>query len=195
MRRPGKRQPGSAVRVFLFVLTLATASPATAQRESPPASTEGVKWGVVDAIGYGGLGFGVGLISAWDLEYGSGALVVGAASLAGTIAGAVIGRRASQTLAADGQLGAGHRVAVIGGAIMAGGTLGTLAAVPLINGEGEGTFLGSDETTVAVLAVAGGALGSLFVWRHRDELASRSVGIAPGLFGKAALGLRVRLEF
>lgn len=60
----------------------------------------------------------------------------------------MLGGRADRAIA-DGRAVEGpHRAAVLGGGVLAGGTLGALATVPLINSEGEGTFLGSDETTL-----------------------------------------------
>lgn len=151
--------------------------------------------------GYGGLGFGLGLAVAWDMEGsdigppGTAVAVVGATTAAGIVAGTLIGNRARKTIAEGERIGGGHRAAVIGGVVLAGGTLGALAAVPLINSEGEGTALGSDEQTFALLALAGGALGSLYAWKQSDELSSRSIGVAPAVSGSAGYGLRLRMSF
>lgn len=185
------------VSILAATLVLGVAIPAAAQTDALSNPGAGVKWSVIDAVGYGGLGFGLGLAVAWDMEGsdfgppGTAVAVVGATTAAGIVAGTLIGNRARKTIAEGERLGGGHRGAVIGGVILAGGTLGALAAVPLINAEGEGTALGSDEQTVALMALAGGALGSLFAWMHSDELASRSVSVAPAVFGRAGYGLRM----
>lgn len=186
---------------FVTVSSFGVASPAVAQLETTTASDDGARWGVVDAIGYGGLGFGLGLAATWDME-GSGfgppgaALVaIGASTVLGTVAGAMIGARAQRAIVAQGELEGVHRAAVIAGAIMAGGTLGALAAVPLVNGEGAGTFLGSDEQTVTVLVLVGSALGSLYVWRHRGDFSSSRFSLAPVMSEGGEYGLRVGVTF
>lgn len=78
---------------------------------------------------------------------------------------------------------------------MAGATLGALAAVPLINGEGEGTPLGSDERTILVTTLAGTMLGALHAWRNADELSRGTVDVAPAFSGGDGYGLRLRTRF
>lgn len=138
---------------------------------------------------------GLGLIPAMDMGYGTGAIAIATTAAAGTYAGAVIGRRAGKTISEGGRLGGGHRAAVAGGAIMAGGTLGALAAVPLIKPEGEGTIFGSDEATVAGMVLVGTALSSLFVLLHRDELSSGRISVTPAVPGGAGFGVQARFAF
>ena len=186
--------------IVAAILVFGVHTPTAAQTNGPPMPG-GMKWSLIDAIGYGGLGFGVGLITTWDMEGsdlgppGTALAVTAATTVAGTVAGAMIGKRAQNTMAEGGRLGGAHRAAVVGGVIMAGGTVGAVAAIPLINGEGEGTFLGSDEQTVALLVLAGGALGSVFAWKQRDQLAFRSVSVTPALVGIGRYGLHMRVSF
>lgn len=195
------RTPVPAIPVLLAGLLLGVAHPAAAQTDAPPVSTGGMKWTVLDAVGYGGLGFGLGLVAAADMEGdgigppGSALAVIGATTAAGIVAGAVIGRRGQNRIAEGRPVEGGHRAAVTAGVVMAGATLGALAAVPLVNSEGEGTPLGSDELTVGLTVIAGGVLGSLYAWRHSGELSPRTISVAPAISGTAGYGMRLRTSF
>jgi len=158
---------------------------------------EGVsgRWGLVDAVGYGGVGFLAGVFAAWDSEMGEGVTTIGLSSLAGAAIGAVIGSHASSRIRNGEPVGGTSRFAVSAGAILAGATLGACAAVPLINGEGEGTPLGSDETTLALTMGTGTLLGAWYLRRHTDEFNSARVGITPIRTIDSAYGLRVSMRF
>lgn len=170
-------------------------TPAAAQSDAGRATVGSAKWTIVDAIGYAGLGFGLGLMAAWDQEPEAGRAIVAAAAATGLLTGGLIGHRAGSIINGGGQLNGAHRTAALAGAVMAGATLGALAAVPLINPDGEGTFLGSDEQTVMTLVLAGVVLGSVFAWRNRRELAFRNMDVMPARFGDGHYGLGVRLRF
>ncbi len=217
---------------LVAVLSLGAPGPAAAQIETTRESSTGARWAVLDAIGYGGLGFGLGLLASWDRRESSGPgpplgpdtwtvgpaeetlafgitdlsgisvgpsgtqlAIVGATTVAGTLAGAVIGRRAQEAIEEGRPIGGAHRAAVLGGGVMAGGTVGAVAAAALIMPEGEGTFLGSDEQAVFVLVLAGSALGALYVWRHRHGLLSSRIRFAPETYGRGGYGLRGRITF
>lgn len=169
-------------------------SPATSQERSA-----GPKWTFIDAVGYAGLGFGAGLAATWDLE-GSGLgppgealAVVAATTLAGGVTGAVLGRRAESAAARGRRVGGLHRAAVLGGAALAGGTLGALAAAALVNPSVEGTPLGSDEQTVTLLVLAGTGAGAAYAWSRSEALESRSLAIAPVFLEGGRRGVRVVL--
>jgi hypothetical protein len=155
---------------------------------------------LIDGLGYGGLGFGLGLVAAWDIEGteigppDEAVALVAVTTAAGIIGGALLGRSANRALAAGRPLGVGHRTAVLAGAVLAGATLGALAAVPLINPEGEGTPLGTDEATVTTLAIAGAAVGSLFALTQARRLAAGRVELMPSFPGDGGVGLRVRVR-
>lgn len=182
-------------------LVLGAASPAAAQPEPEPTSDGGMKWVLLDAVGYGGVGFGLGLAAAWDIEgddFGppaSALLVVGASTAAGVVTGALIGRRARSRIAEGRPVEGAHHAAVVGGVVAAGAILGALAAVPLVNGEGEGTPLGSDEQTVLLTTLAGGALGSLYAWKHSDELSAGALRVTPTISETTGYGVRIRTRF
>lgn len=162
-------------------------SPAMAQSGVSPDRENGVNWSLLDAIGYGGLGFGLGLLAAWDMEGtdfgppGEALALIGAATMAGTFGGAIMGNRAEDAIAKGHQIRGAHRAAVIAGVVLAGGTAGALASIPFVNSEGEGTPLGSDEQSVVLLVSAGAVLGSLYLWMRRDELTYQRFRIAPAL--------------
>jgi acyl dehydratase len=88
-----------------------------------------------------------------------------------------------------------HGIAVIGGAVAAGGVLGALTSAALIAPDGTGTVLGSDEETFTKLVLAGGALGSFYVWMHRDEFRSRSIRVGPEMIRNGEYGLRAVVTF
>ena len=184
-----------------LILLWGASAPAVAQDNGSPPSSRGAGWGIIDGIGYGGLGFGVAVAATWDMEsdhFGppvTALMIIGASTVAGTVLGAVMGSRAQRTVAAGRPLDGAHRVAVIAGGVMAGGTLGALTSAALIQGEGEGTVLGSDEQTFTILVLVGTALSSLYVWRHREELTSGGIGLAPEVHGSGKYGLRVRVTY
>lgn len=185
-----------AAPMLVLVLGAAAANPASGQTADPPAP--GVSWTVLDAIGYGGLGFGAGLLAAWDLEgqgFGPPPLALGiilASTVTGLGGGAVLGHRARRSVTDGRPLSTAHRAAALAGVMVAGGAFGALAAVPLINPSGEGTFLGNDERTILLTTGAGLALGSLYAWHVRDQLHSRSVRFTPEVRGDR-IGLRIEM--
>lgn len=188
------------IAAVIIGLILGRYSPAMAQSGGSSDQEGGFDWSLLDAIGYGGLGFGVGLLAAWDMEGadigppGEALALVAGATLAGTLGGWIMGDRAEDAIARGHELRSAHRAAVIAGVVLAGGTAGALASIPFVNSEGEGTPFGSDERTVALLVGAGAVLGSLYVWMRRDELIHPRFRIAPALPGPNRYGLQVRVR-
>lgn len=180
--------------ILVLILMVAAPNPASGQTADPPAP--GVSWTILNGVGYGLLGFGAGLLAAWDLDgddFGPPPLAMGiilGSTVTGMAGGAVLGQRARRSVTAGRPLSTAHRSAALTGVALAGGTFGALAAVPLINPSGEGTFLGSDERTIILTTGAGLALGSLYAWRVRDHLRSRSVRFTPEVRGDR-FGLRI----
>jgi hypothetical protein len=172
---------------------------AGAQGTPPPTYAGGGKWRLLDAVGYAGLGFGAGVLANLSTPTtGSGEVTilatVGTATIGGLVTGAVVGRRAEQSLSRGDALGTGQLVAFAGGAVLGGATLGALAAVPIIAPDGEGTVLGTDEQTFAILVGAGAVLGSLYVWRHWNRLTRGMIEITPATDGKGHYGLRLHIQ-
>jgi len=156
---------------------------------------ESGQWTLVNAIGYGGVGFLAGIAAASDQEIGAAAGTIALGSIVGVAAGVAVGRRASSRIRAGEPLGGASRFAVSAGTILAGATLGACAAVPLINGEGAGTPLGSDESTLGILMGTGTLLSAWYLRRHIDEFNGRQVGIAPIRTIDSAYGLRVSVRY
>jgi hypothetical protein len=155
----------------------------------------GGRWALVDAVGYGGVGFVAGLAAAWDSEIGEGFATVALSSLAGTAVGAVVGHHASRRIRRGEPPSGASRFAVSAGSVFAGATLGACAAVPLISGEGEGTPLGSDESTLAILMGGGTLLGFWYLARHNGDFDGTRVGITPIRTIDAGYGLRVSVRY
>lgn len=168
---------------------------AFAQLPSRPQPEGIARWGLVNAVGYGGLGFLVGVAAAWDKDIDGAFATIGLSSLAGVVTGAAIGGHASKRIRSGEQLSGTSRFAVSAGAILAGATLGACAAVPLINGEGAGTPLGSDESTLGILVGTGTLLGAWYLRRHSGELSGERLGIAPIRTIDSAYGLRVSVRY
>lgn len=160
-----------------------------------PVRAQGQSWALVDGLGYGAAGTGVGAMGAWNLDYDEGFAVIALATGAGIAVGALVGHAADTRLARGEGLGGGHKAAVVAGSVLAGATLGALASAALINGEGEDTFLGSDETTFTTLTLAGTALGAAVTWWRRDALRPRGVSVSPAVSPDGGAGLRVRVTF
>jgi hypothetical protein len=173
---------------------------AEAQMIQPIRQAAPIKWVVMDAIGYGGLGTVVGMalaLSSYSCPFGpcdGAAMSVVGGAVAGAIGGAAIGIHARRTLAKGEQLGAVHRAAVLAGAMISGTTLGAVASFSLINGDGSGTPLGSDETTFGMLTLGGTAIGAILAARSANELNNPRVTISPAI-GAGRYGLDARLAF
>ena len=153
------------------------------------------RWTLVNAVGYGGVGFLAGLAAAWDSDMDEGVATIGLTTLAGVVTGAAIGHGASSRIRRGEPVGGTSRFAVSAGTILAGATLGACAAVPLINGEGAGTPLGSDETALGILMGGGTLLGAWYLSRHAGELSGARLGITPIRTRDSAYGLRVSVRY
>lgn len=182
--------------ILVLILGVAATNPASGQTADPPAP--GASWTILNGVGFGGLGFGAGLLAVWDLDgegYGPPLLAWGiilGSTAAGMAGGAMLGQRARWSVTDGRPLSTAHRAAALAGVALAGGAFGALAAVPLINPSGEGTFLGSDERTIILTTGAGLALGSLYAWHVRHQLHSRSVRFTPEVRGER-IGLRIEM--
>lgn len=66
MKRP--RQPTRAGCTLFLILLLGVSIPAAAQSNATSGASRSAKWGLIDGVGYGGLGFGLGVAATWDME-------------------------------------------------------------------------------------------------------------------------------
>lgn len=180
------------VSVLACVASLTSISSPLAAQGEPRRPAQ---WAIIDAIGYGGLGVGTGALLMWDQEFGSAYAVMAGSGLTGIVAGAIMGRRARADIRAGRPTGAGHRTAVLAGAVFAGAVVGSLAAIPLIEGDASDTPLGSDGTTFAITAVGGSLLGGWYALAHRDDFVASRVSMTPYRAGRGAIGLRARVAF
>jgi hypothetical protein len=184
--------------LFCLVVSLHASAQEPAQATSRVRSG---RWGLIDAIGYGGVGVLVGYASALGSAFSDGSdsdlsPVVLVAPIAGLAFGGAIGHNASSRINRGETPGPVTRLAVQTGAILAGATLGALASIPLIQGgDRTGTLLGSDETTATILMTAGVALGALYVYRHRSDFRTTRISIAPVRTLDSAYGLRIALQY
>ena len=162
-----------------------------------------VNWTLWDALGYGAIGALASYAVAWEADEGGEAILLGG-TVGSIVLGAALGSSVKRRINSGRPVGGGRATAALLGVAGAGATVGALASVPLINGESgsapgveEGTPLGSDETTFALLAGTGAALGVWYALRHADELRSPrvTVGRRPTDDGGHAYALGMRLSF
>jgi hypothetical protein len=191
----------STVVCVAFVLS---SQPMLAQNPESRPQRSTLKWAVADAIGYGGLGTALGFLAAVataGTESGCGfgpcagaLMAIPAGAIAGAMGGAVIGARAGRALSRGDQLGAGQRTAVVVGTLLAGTSIGAIASFSMINGDGSGTPIGSDEKTFGLLTIGGFALSTAFVATHSHELNGGRIRLSPTI-GAGRYGASARLSF
>lgn len=182
-----------AVALMAISTTFLTSSTAEAQN-----------WAFINSLGYGALGMGTGILVTHEADCTGGGfvcipgeLVVGTlGGLAiGGVTGAIIGRRANDAVGSGEPLSPSHRAAVTLGTASAGAMLGMAAAAILINPEGEGTFLGSDETTATLFSLVGAGSGLYYVGSRWDQLTGDAVRFRPALLEEGRPGVVARLRF
>ena len=179
---------------FALALTLSLLTPLHAEAQASRFLT-GIGYGVV------GMAAGVAATSGATCDTSSfvcipgevifGALIGGGL---GTVLGARTASSANRAVAQGRPVGAGRVGVIAVGTVLGGATLGALASSLLINGEGAGTPLGSDEHTVRVFMLAGATLGVLQLRGSWDSLTGR-VEVTPVVTLDRRVGMvtRVRL--
>ena len=180
------------IRVFVLVL-LALATPARAQSQVT----------LLNATGYGSLGFATGLALTAGAEC-SGFVCVPPemviASLAGGLTGIIVGAKIARR--AEREMEAGEPVSHLGalsvGTVLGGGVLGLVAGGILI-GEtgdqfGEGTLFGSDEQTITIFGLAGAGLGVLLLRSRWGDMTGGTLEVRPAIVGGEA-GVTARIRF
>jgi hypothetical protein len=156
-----------------------------------------------------------------SLGYGTLGMVIGAAATAGatcqsadficipgeTVAAVLIGGLAGGALGAGVASSANHRVedgrpvggarlaGVAMGTVLGGAAIGALGSAILVNGEGEGTPLGSDEQTISLFTLGGAAFGVWHLYRNWGALNGAPVDVRPVVAPDGHFGLRARLRF
>ena len=176
------RSSPSTPGMRLTLLCLVAATSLGAQQSRP---INHAPWALIDAVGYGVLGLGVGLGAAVVSSPNSMVAdrgVVGpmlAFTAAGTVAGGIIGSRASRHLDNGVPLTRGHRNAVVLGTVLFGASLGSLAAIPLIAGESESTPIGSDGQAYAICALGGIAVTAIVMAVRPPNIPVRSFRVMP----------------
>lgn len=156
-------------------------------------------WALIDMLGYSAGGAALGLAATVesdcsDFICGQTVFVTLGGLVLGGIGGAVLGSRANRAVDDGVPLSPAHRNAVAAGTVLAGATLGAAGSLLLINGEGEGTFLGSDEQTFALLALGGAGLGALYVGGHWRELTGGDLEIRPTVLHRGRPGVVLRMS-
>lgn len=166
-------------------------------RAKPP-----LPWSFVDAVGYGGLGFGVGFglsfVVASDAsldDLGAVIATIGVSTVAGIAGGTAIGRTANRRVLDGRPVGSELQAAALAGAVFGGATLGALAAIPLIEGEETGTPLGSDEATFGITTGVGALLGALYATKYAATLPVAGITAVPTVAAHGRVGFRISAKF
>jgi len=184
---------GATVLVLALVMGATLATPASAQ-----AST------ALNSLGYGTLGMAIGAAVTAGATCQSEEFIcipgeTIAAVLIGGLAGGALGAGIASSTnrhVADGQPAGGARLAgVVLGTVLGGAVIGGLGSAILINGEGEGTPLGSDEQTIALFMAGGVAFGAWHLHRNWGALNGTPVEVRPVVAPDGHFGLRARLRF
>jgi hypothetical protein len=187
-----KRSIRSAAALTLLVAAL---SPADAHSQNSR---------FLNALGYGFAGGSLGLAATANAPCsGDGFICIPTATVAATLGGTVLGlvlgtnvaSTANRTVAEGRPVGGGRLAALSFGTVVGGATVGLLVGAILTNPAGEGTFLGSDEQTLSILALAGGTLGFLQLRRNWSRFTGSAVvevdPLVP-IHGRPGVVLRLR---
>jgi hypothetical protein len=174
-------------------------APASSQ---PIVATPPLPWSFIDAVGYGGLGFGVGFglsfVVASDATIdalGTVVATIGVSTIAGIAGGTAIGRTAHRRVLDGRPVGSELQAAALAGAMLGGATLGALASIPLIEGEETGTPLGSDATTFGITTGVGALLGTLYATRYAATLPVGGITAVPTVAAHGRVGFRISAKF
>jgi hypothetical protein len=170
-----------------------------------PADADSQSSRFLNAVGYGFTGGSLGLAATLGVSCPDGGIVcvpgeMVAATLGGTVLGLILGWNVASTanrMVAEGRpVGGGRLAALSFGTVVGGAALGLLAGGLLINPEGAGTALGSDEQTLSILAFAGGTPGFLQLVRNWSRLTgSAVVQVNPLVTVHGRPGVVLRLHF
>ena len=167
-----------------------------------PARSQGL--GFLNGLGYAMAGGAIGVAATANVGCNGpgwcivpGAMV--AATLGGVLAGAITGytinSSARRKIDSGQPLGGAHLAAISVGTVLGGAALGAIAGGVLINPSGSGTFLGSDEQTLALLTTVGAGFGVFCLRRHWNELTGRSVDVQPAVTRGGRPGVLVSIHF
>lgn len=167
-----------------------------------PARSQSV--GLLNGIGYAALGGTLGIAAtAGSGCSGSGLCILPdgmipamlAGVVLGGIGGAAINSSAQRTISSGEPLSGGQLAALSVGTVLGGAVLGMVAAGALINGDGTGTFLGSDERTAALMTAAGAGFGVFCLHRQWGKLTGRNVHVQPAVLNDGRPGVVASIRF
>lgn len=158
----------------------------------------------LNILGYGAVGGTAGALATVGAECsGSGFICIPAEFVVATIGGSLVGMIAGNALAGSanrsvqegGRPGPGTLAALSVGSALGGAAAGVLFGGLLVNGEGSGTFLGSDEQTLLIAGLAGATLGIVQISRRWGVLTGRPVEIRPVVEPTGRTGVNLTVRF
>lgn len=170
-----------------------------------PVRAQAQSWASVNAVGYGSGATALWLTTA-DCE-GFECLVapIFIAPIVfsgGALVGAIVGHSADRSVESGEALHPVHLSAVSVGTVLAGATLGAVAAGVLLNASAHSpprTFLGGRGQTLAILAAAGAGVGIGHLigrWAElRGERGEVRFGLEPLVSERGAVGAALRFRF
>jgi hypothetical protein len=115
--------------------------------------------------------------------------------MTGLILGGALASSANRGVAEGRPVGAGTLTALSVGSVAGGALLGLSVGALLINNDGPGTVLGSDEQTALVTALAGAGFGVFYLSRRWGALTGRPVEIVPAVGTDGQVALRATVRF
>lgn len=185
-----------SARIAQVVLVLALwALPRTVEAQAPR---------FLNIVGFGAVGGGVGALATSGAECsGTGFICIPAefvmATIGGAVAGMLVGNSvassANRTVGEGRSPGTASLTALSVGSALGGAALGALAGGMLVNDDGTGTFLGSDEQTIVITGLAGAALGILQLSRRWEALTGHAVEVRPTVAGGGRAGVNLTVRF
>ncbi len=167
-----------------------------------PAPARSQSLGFLSGLGYATAGGAIGVAATANATC-EGFLCIPdamvAAMLAGVIGGAITGAAinssAQRKIDSGKPLGGGHLAALSVGTVLGGATLGAIASGLIVNSDGSGTFLGSDERTFAIMTAAGAGLGVIILRKHWGRLTGRGVQARPAILNGGRPGVVASIRF
>lgn len=167
-----------------------------------PARSQGL--GLLNGLGYAAAGGAIGVAASANSGCsGDGWCIVPDAMipamlggvLAGVVTGVAINSSAERKVDHGEPLSGAHLAALSVGAVLGGAALGAVAGAVLIKPQGSGTFLGSDERTLALMSAAGAGLGVFRLHQHWKALTGRSVDVRPAVLHGGQPGIVASIHF
>lgn len=158
---------------------------------------------LLNSLGYGVAGATLGALATANASCEGEFICIPTVTVFSTLGGAALGatlgaksaKSANRDVAQGRTVGSGHLAAVAIGTVLGGATVGAVASAVLINPDGPGTILGSDEQTFAILTLTGAGLAVLHLRKTWGRLTGAQVDARPAIVGDGQPGIVAHIRF